>query len=55
MTERMTSADVAFLHRESRNAPQHIGGLAIFEPRPGGFEYDRLVRLLEERISLAPR
>jgi WS/DGAT/MGAT family acyltransferase len=55
MTERMTSADVAFLHRETRSAPQHVGGLAIFAPRPGGFEYDRLVRLLEERISLAPR
>ena len=55
MTERMTSADVAFLHRESRNSPQHVGGLAVFAPRPGGFEYDRLVRLLEERISLAPR
>lgn len=55
MTERMTSADVAFLHRETRAAPQHIGGLAIFAPRPGGFDYERLVRLLEERISLAPR
>jgi WS/DGAT/MGAT family acyltransferase len=55
MSERMTSADVAFLHRETRTAPQHVGGLAIFAPRPGGFEYDRLVRLLEERISLAPR
>jgi diacylglycerol O-acyltransferase len=55
MTERMTSADVAFLHRETRNAPQHVGGLAVFAPRPGGFDYDRLVRLLEERISLAPR
>jgi WS/DGAT/MGAT family acyltransferase len=55
MSERMTSADVAFLHRETSNAPQHVGGLAIFAPRPGGFEYDRLVRLLEERISLAPR
>lgn len=55
MTERMTSADVAFLHRETRTAPQHIGGLAIFAPRVGGFDYERLVRLLEERISLAPR
>jgi WS/DGAT/MGAT family acyltransferase len=55
MTERMTSTDVAFLHRESRNSPQHVGGLAIFAPRQGGFDYDRLVRLLEERISLAPR
>src|SRR5438094_199030 len=55
MTERMSSADVVFLHHESRNAPQHVGGLAVFASRPGGFEYDRLVRLLEERISLAPR
>ncbi|HZC72744.1 MAG TPA: wax ester/triacylglycerol synthase family O-acyltransferase [Jatrophihabitans sp.] len=55
MTERMTSADVAFLHRETATLPQHVGGLAIFAPRAGGFEYDRLVRLLDERISLAPR
>jgi WS/DGAT/MGAT family acyltransferase len=55
MTERMSSADVAFLHRETRNAPQHVGGLAVFATRAGGFDYDRLVRLLEERISLAPR
>ena len=55
MTERMTSADVAFLHRESRNAPQHMGGLIVLAARPGGFNYDRLVRLLEERNSLAPR
>lgn len=55
MSERMTGADVAFLHRETRNAPQHVGGIAIFEPPASGFDYDRLVRLLEERITLAPR
>ncbi|WP_375476837.1 wax ester/triacylglycerol synthase family O-acyltransferase [uncultured Jatrophihabitans sp.] len=55
MSERMTSADVAFLHREGRTAPQHVGALAILEPPPAGFDYDRLVRLIEERISLAPR
>lgn len=55
MTERMTSADVMSLHRETRTAPQHLGGLAVFTPRAGGFDYDRLVRLLDERISLAPR
>jgi diacylglycerol O-acyltransferase len=55
MTERMSSADVAFLHRERRTAPQHVGGLAVFTPPSSGFDYDRLVRLLEERISLAPR
>ncbi|MCW2658719.1 MAG: diacylglycerol O-acyltransferase, partial [Jatrophihabitans sp.] len=55
MTERMSSADVAFLHRESRTAPQHVGGLAVFTPPASGFDYERLVRLIEERISLAPR
>jgi diacylglycerol O-acyltransferase / wax synthase len=55
MSERMSSADVAFLHRETRTAPQHVGGLAVFTAPPAGFDYDRLVRLLDERISLAPR
>ncbi len=55
MSERMSAADVAFLHRERRTAPQHVGGLAVFTPPPGGFDYERLIRLLEERISLAPR
>ena len=54
MSERLSSADVAFLYLERRTTPQHVGGLAIFTA-PGGFDYDRLVRLLEERISLAPR
>jgi WS/DGAT/MGAT family acyltransferase len=51
----MSPADVAFLHRESRTAPQHVAGLAVFDPPAGGFAYDRLVRLLEERIAVAPR
>ncbi len=55
MNERMASADVTFLHRETRTAPQHVGELAVFAPPPAGFDYARLVRLLEERISLAPR
>jgi WS/DGAT/MGAT family acyltransferase len=55
MTERMSAADVAFLHRETRTAPQHVGELALFEPPAAGFDYDRLVRLLEERIPLVPR
>ncbi|MBE7187833.1 wax ester/triacylglycerol synthase family O-acyltransferase [Jatrophihabitans endophyticus] len=55
MGERMTPADVAFLLRETRTSPQHVGQLAVFRTPAGGFDYDRLVRLLEERISLAPR
>lgn len=55
MTERMTSTEVAFLRRETPIAPQHVGSLAVLEPPAGGLDYDRLVRLLEERISLARR
>jgi len=55
VNERMSAADVAFLHRETRTAPQHVAGLAVLTAPAGGFDYDRLVRLLEERISLAPR
>lgn len=55
VSERMTPADVAFLLRETRTSPQHVGQLAVLRAPSGGFDYDRLVRLLEERISLAPR
>lgn len=55
MSERMSTADVSFLYLEGRTTPQHVGGLAVFEAPADGFDYDRLVRLLEERISLVPR
>jgi WS/DGAT/MGAT family acyltransferase len=55
VSDRLSSADVAFFYLEGRTTPQHVGGLAIFTVPDGGFDYDRLVRLLSERISLAPR
>ncbi len=55
MSERLSAADASFFSVEGRTTPQHVGGLAIFQLPPGGFDYDRLVGLLEERISLAPR
>ena len=54
-SERLSSADVSFFYLEGRTTPQHVGGLAVFRTPPDGFDYERLVRLLEERISLAPR
>lgn len=55
MVERLTPADLAFFYLEGRRTPQHVGGLAVFTPPPSGFDYDRLVRLLEARIALVPR
>ncbi|MDT4964475.1 MAG: diacylglycerol O-acyltransferase / wax synthase [Pseudonocardiales bacterium] len=55
MSERLSSTDVSFFYLEGRTTPQHVGGIAVFAPPADGFDYDRLVRLLEERISLVPR
>ncbi len=55
MNERLSTADVSFFYLEGRTTPQHVGGLAVFVPPDGGFDYDRLVTLLEQRIALVPR
>lgn len=33
----------------------HVGSVAIFQPSENGFDYDRLVTLISNRIALAPR
>jgi diacylglycerol O-acyltransferase len=55
MTDRLSSLDVSFLYVEGRTTPMHVGGLAIFEPPRDGFDYDRMVELIQDRISLVPR
>ncbi len=55
MSDRLSAADVAFFYVEGPTTPQHVGALAILTAPGGGLDYDRLVRLIEERISLAPR
>ncbi len=55
MTERLSSADVSFFYLEGRTTPQHVGAVAVLAPPETGFDYDRLVRLLEQRIALVPR
>jgi diacylglycerol O-acyltransferase len=55
MTDRLSALDVSFLYLEGRTTPMHVGGLAVFQPPASGFDYERLVALIEERISLVPR
>ena len=54
MTERLRPEDLAFLVTESASTPMHNATLEIFEPG-GGFDYDRLVALIRERIAYVPR
>ena len=55
MTDRLSALDVSFLYMEEPTTPMHVGGLAVFQPPAEGFDYDRLVRLIEDRIGLVPR
>ena len=55
MSERLRPDDLAFLVTESATTPMHNATLEIFEPPSGGFDYDRLVALIGDRIAFVPR
>jgi WS/DGAT/MGAT family acyltransferase len=55
MPPRLSALDASFLYLEQPTTPMHVGAVSIFK-RPGaGFDYDRLVELIEQRIALVPR
>lgn len=55
MPSRMTALDASLLFMEAPGRPMHAGGVAIFTPPPGGFDHERLVRLIRQRIPFVPR
>jgi diacylglycerol O-acyltransferase len=55
VSERLRSDDLAFLVAESASAPMHNATLDVFEPPSDGFDYDRLVALIADRIAFVPR
>ena len=55
MSERLRSDDMAFLVTESASTPMHNATLEVFEPPADGFDYDRLVGLIADRIAFVPR
>ncbi|MGZ6804356.1 MAG: WS/DGAT/MGAT family O-acyltransferase [Nocardioidaceae bacterium] len=55
MTERLRPDDMAFLATESASTPMHNATLDIFEPPAGGFDHDRLLALVADRIAFVPR
>ncbi|MGV9613425.1 WS/DGAT/MGAT family O-acyltransferase [Nocardia xishanensis] len=61
MITRLTPQDAAFYRLESSSNPIHIGSLAIVRNTDGlldgesPLDYDRLVDLVESRLSLVPR
>ncbi len=55
MSERLRPADMAFLADESANAPMHNATLEIFEPSSTGFDYEKLLAVIADRIAFVPR
>lgn len=55
MPDRLSALDASFLYLEDRTTPMHVGGVALFRAPRAGFDYDRLVRLIENRLFLVPR
>ena len=55
MGERLRPADMAFLADESASAPMHNATLEIFEPPADGFDYEKLLAVIADRIAFVPR
>ena len=55
MADRLSPLDVSFLYVEEPTTPMHVGSVAVFQAPEDGFDYDRLVALIAERIAFVPR
>ncbi len=55
MIERIHARDAAFLAAESTTEPRHNATVEIFEVGDSGFDYDRFVALVADRIAFVPR
>jgi diacylglycerol O-acyltransferase / wax synthase len=55
VSDRLTSLDASFLYMEESTTPMHVGSVMVFQPPDSGFDYDRLVSLIHNRIALVPR
>ena len=55
MVDRLSPLDVSFLYFEEATTPMHVGGVVLFQAPEGGFDHEKLVGLIEDRIALVPR
>src|SRR2546425_11614000 len=52
LSHRMSAQDASFLYPERKEAPLHIGSIALFE---GAVPYDRALANIASKIHLIPR
>ena len=53
--DRLSPLDVSFLYFEDRDTPMHVGSVAVFQAPVDGFDYQRLVAVIQDRIAFVPR
>lgn len=54
--DQLSALDSIFIAGELPGIPQHVGGLTVLDPsRSPGFGFEKLLRVVDERIRLAPR
>src|SRR4051812_30775385 len=55
MPQRLTALDVSMLALDTAHTPRHVGTVDVFETGPEGFDYERLIALIRQRIDFVPR
>jgi diacylglycerol O-acyltransferase / wax synthase len=55
MPDRLSALDASFLYLEQPTTPMHVGAVALFKRPRTGLDYEDLLRLIEQRITLVPR
>ena len=55
MPQRLTPLEVSLLALDTAHTPGHVGSVHIFDPGPEGFDYERLIALIRERLAFVPR
>lgn len=55
MVERLSPLDMSFLYLESATTAMHVGSVQLFDPPPGGVDFDALLRHVGERVTRLPR
>lgn len=53
--QRLTVMDASFWYLEDPRTPMQVGSVAIFDVPDAGFDHERLVRLIGQRIAFVPR
>jgi diacylglycerol O-acyltransferase / wax synthase len=55
MPQRLAPLEVSLLALDTAHTPGQVGTVAIFDAGAGGFDYERLIALIRERIAFVPR